>query len=98
MATPNIRESLSEMDGSVADTDLVDMVKRRTREIYRVKTGRASETITNVRNAYLNDNDAQRSDPRTDLETEHRSAGSSEVSIQGLWDKISKMADVNKTI
>ena len=66
MVTSIIWDSLSEMDGSVADTDLVDIVKRRTREIYPVKTGRASETITNARNACSNDNDTKRSDLRFD--------------------------------
>ena len=95
MATAN-QNSQSEMDTSANNQEVVDFVKRRTRELYRVKTGRASETVSSSKSAIRQEN-SDRSD-RTSGQDDRRSSGSGNdaITLQALWDKISKMDEVNR--
>ncbi|CAC5402342.1 unnamed protein product [Mytilus coruscus] len=80
----------SEMDNSPRDEEMIDAIKRRTREIYRVKTGKVSETPQRSVQQ-----DVDETGPSVINDIGERSTGN-DLTMQALWDKISNMADVNK--
>ncbi|CAC5416880.1 unnamed protein product [Mytilus coruscus] len=89
MATAK-RGHTSEMDNSPRDEEMLDAIKRRTREIYRVKTGKASETPQRPVQQ-----DVDETGPSAINNIGERSTGN-DLTMQALWDKISNMVDVNK--
>lgn len=88
MATAE-RGHTSEMDNSPRDEEMINAIKRRTREIYRVKTGKASETPRPVQR------DVDETGP-SDIDNIGEGSTGNDLTMQALWDKISNMADVNK--
>ncbi|XP_071161169.1 surfeit locus protein 6 homolog [Mytilus edulis] len=89
MATAE-RGHTSEMDNSPRDEEMINAIKRRTREIYRVKTGKASETPQRPVQR-----DVDETGP-SDIDNIGEGSTGNDLTMQALWDKISNMADVNK--
>lgn len=88
--------STSEMDKIPREEEMLDLVKRRTKEIYRLKTGRASETANKSRIA----SDSERGSLEKDAGSRPIQTGSvgpgSDITLTGLWDKMSAMAEDNR--